>query len=213
MRRSIPLALVLGLSLALAGCGDDGGTEGGPMTPYGSGGPSLPYGIDPSKIDMEGKEGIEAAKHVGEQFMKGITNTKLTEEGLSKLYDLHKKLEAAADSDDITAKMAILREHGMQFGAYTANMMKLSTLQSLLRGGLEGAKKKYDKALEQVDQMKEQAKSATGDAKAAAEQRLQMVEMMLPGLKAQVEQAKELEDPKFRAMIEKWAAKFDELNK
>lgn len=208
----LPLALIVTLSLALAGCGDDGGGEA-ELDPFGSGGPSLPYGIDPSKLDPAARDGVEAAKRASERFMKGVLDTKFTEESLAKFYELHKELESMADSDDVGAKFALFREHGMSMGTYTATLMKLSSLRSVLRDGVEKTKQEFAEAENRLEELKQEAAAATGDAKQALEQQINMYGMMMPAMQAQLDQAKQLEDPGFRALMEKWVEKFDALEK
>ena len=188
----ISLCLAVALSLALIGCGRD-----------------APSGPDLSSLENLDPDDPASTEKAAKTVFEAIHQTELTEELMQDLYDLHRRVKAAEDNP---VKAALLfRESVWDMQTYSMAMLKLEGLKTALKRGPEKAQQNVADARAQIADLEKRAAEATGEEKQGLEQAIQASRMMLTGLEQQAASSAKLNDPEYRAFIEGWIAKFEEL--
>ena len=210
MQRLLSLALVL--SLALAGCGDDEPAPFGAPNgdnPFGGPGATNPFGNMPGGIDPSDPE---SAEKFAEKFLENAANFELDEATLEKLYDFEKRMRSIDSKKDPMARVRLAQEMGAGGLNYGLGMTKLQGARTALRRGAEKTRKNYEQAKARLADAEKRLTEASDQEKPMLETQVKMTNSMLKSMESMVREAEKLEDPAYKAMIEKWIKKFDELD-
>lgn len=198
MTKPMPLALLLAACLALPACGDGDGSPGKTLAPEDMG---VPSDFDPNDPD--------AVKDLVSGFTRSIADAELNDRVLEDLYGIHQKV-MAVDGNPAKA-LAAFQGTSWNMAAYTKAMMKFEALRNAGRRGVDKMQKELDEARAELAKLEARVAEAGGDEKAALEQQLSMMKMMLPSMEEHAKVAAQLKNPEVRALVEKWSAKFDAL--
>ncbi len=147
-----------------------------------------------------------------EEMMKSVNEFELTDDNLEKLYSFTKRMKAAGADDNPAAAMQLARESGWNMIAYGKAIMKFQGLRHAVRRGPEKITKDYEEAKARLAKLEERLADAPEKDKRSLQAQITSSKMMLTAMGGSAESVEKLKDADYRAMLEKWFAKFDALD-